>query len=139
MSFTTEIKQEIANIKMKKCCAKAELSAIIHLTSSISISNKKLGLLIRTENPTTAKRTVQLLKSLYGVKTNLAVAQKSNLKKNKIYRINVVQNVREILLDLGIYGKKGLALTPNSKIVKNLCCQKAYLTGAFLAYGTCSR
>ena len=54
MSFTTEIKQEIANIKMKKCCAKAELSAIIHLTSSISISNKKLGLLIRTENPTTA-------------------------------------------------------------------------------------
>ena len=28
MSFTTEIKQEIANNKMKKCCARAELSAL---------------------------------------------------------------------------------------------------------------
>ena len=138
MSFTTEIKQEIANNKMKKCCAKAELSAIIHLTSSLSISNKKLGLLIRTENPTTAKRTVQLLKNLYGVKTDLAVAKKSNLKRNNIYRINVTQNVKNILTDLGVYGKKGLAATPNSKIVKNQCCQKAYLTGAFLAYGTCN-
>ena len=138
MSFTTEIKQEIANNKMKKCCAKAELSALIHLTSSISISNRKLGLLIRTENPTTAKRTVQLLKNLYGININLAVARKSNLKKNKIYRINVTEKVKEILTDLGIYGKKGLASTPNSKIVKNLCCQKAYLTGAFLAYGTCN-
>lgn len=138
MSFTTEIKQEIANNRMKKCCAKAELSALIHLTSSLSISNKQLGLLIRTENPTTAKRTVQLLKNMYGVNTNLAVAKKSNLKKNNIYRINVTQKVREILIDLGIYGKRGLASTPNAKIVKNLCCQKAYLTGAFLAYGTCN-
>lgn len=138
MSFTTEIKQEIANNRMKKCCAKAELSALVHLTSSLSINNKKLGLLIRTENPTTAKRTVQLLKSMYGVKTNLAVARKSNLKKNNIYRVVVNENVKNILTDLGIYGKKGLSSTPNSKIVKNNCCQKAYLTGCFLAYGTCN-
>lgn len=138
MSFTTEIKQEIANNKMKKCCAKAELSALIHLTSSIFISNRKIGLLIRTENPTTAKRTVQLLKNLYGVKTNLAVSKKSNLKKNNIYRIIINDNAREILVDLGIYGKKGLASKPAATIVKNMCCQKAYLAGSFLAYGTCN-
>lgn len=138
MSFTTEIKQEIANNKKKKCCARAELSALIHLTSSISINNKKLKLLIRTENPTTAKRTVQLLKKLYGVKTGLAVAKKSNLKKNNIYRIEVEENVKEILKDLGILGKRGLASVPSSLIVRNICCQQAYLSGCFLAYGTCN-
>lgn len=138
MSFTTEIKQEIANNKMKKCCAKAELSALIHLTSSISIVNKKFNLLIRTENPTTAKRIVQLLKKLYGVKTKLLVSKKSNLKKNNIYKIVVDERVKEILKDLGILGKRGLSSTPNALIVRNQCCQQAYLSGCFLAYGTCN-
>lgn len=138
MSFTTEIKQEIANNKMKKCCAKAELSALIHFTSSLSINNKKLGLSIRTENASTARRTVSLLKKFYKVDTKLAVARKSNLKKNNIYRVAVNQNVKNILTDLGIYGKRGISSVPSSKIVKNNCCQKAYLTGAFLAYGTCN-
>lgn len=138
MSFTTEIKQEIANNKKKKCCAKAELSALIHLTSSISIANRKLSLLIRTENPTTAKRIVQLLKKLYGVKTGLSVAKKSNLKKNNIYRIEVDENVKEILKDLGILGKRGLSSTPITTLVRNQCCQQAYLSGCFLAYGTCN-
>lgn len=138
MSFTTEIKQEIANNKKKKCCAKAELSALIHLTSSISINNKQLTLLIRTENPTTAKRIVQLLKKMYGVKTGLAVAKKNNLKKNNIYRIEVEDNVKDILKDLGILGKRGLASIPNSSIVRNMCCKQAYLSGCFLAYGTCN-
>lgn len=138
MSFTTEIKQEIANNKKKKCCARAELSALLHLTSSLSINNRKLGLLIKTENPTTAKRIVQLLKNLYKVKTKLLVAKKSNLKKNNTYRILVEENVRGILSDVGIYGKKGLLSKPAATIVKNNCCQKAYLAGAFLAYGTCN-
>ena len=138
MSFTTEIKQEIANNKMKKCCAKAELSALIHLTSSISISNKKFNLLIRTENPTTAKRIVELLKKLYKVNTGLSVAKKSNLKKNNIYRIEIDEKVKEILKDLGILGKRGIASTPSSLIVRNQCCQHAYLSGCFLAYGTCN-
>ena len=88
---------------MKKCCAKAELSALIHLTSSISISNKKFNLLIRTENPTTAKRIVELLKKLYKVNTGLSVAKKSNLKKNNIYRIEIDEKVKEILKDLGTF------------------------------------
>lgn len=138
MSFTTEIKQEIANNKKKKCCAKAELSALLHLTSSLSINNKRLGLLVRTENPTTAKRIVQLLKNIYKVKTKLLVAKKSNLKKNNTYRILVEENVKQILSDVGIYGKKGLSSKPSASIVKNSCCQKAYLSGAFLAYGTCN-
>ena len=138
MSFTTEIKQELSQNKKKKCCAKAELSALIQMTSSISINNRKLSISIRTENPTTAKRIVELLKKLYKVKTNLVVSKKSNLKKNNIYRMTVTERVREILTDLGLYGKKGLLYTPSSTIVKNNCCQKAYLAGAFLAYGICN-
>ena len=58
MSFTNETKQEIANVELALHCGKAELSALIQLTSSLTISNGGLGLLVRSENPTTAKRIV---------------------------------------------------------------------------------
>ena len=42
MSFTSEIKQEIAYNELKECCARAELSALIKLTSSLTISFSSL-------------------------------------------------------------------------------------------------
>ena len=34
MSFTTEVKSEIAQNELKPCCQKAELSALVQLCSS---------------------------------------------------------------------------------------------------------
>ena len=64
MSFTTEIKQEISYSELKNCCARAELSSLIQLTSSLSIVDRQFNLLVRSENPTTAKRILALLKKL---------------------------------------------------------------------------
>ena len=75
MSFSTNIKNEIANSEdLKKCCKKAQLSALIQLTSSLSISNQKMQLVTRSENPTVAKRIVYLVKKLYKAKTNIYMA-----------------------------------------------------------------
>ena len=48
MSFTTDIKQEIANGKLETHCQRAQLSALIQLTSSLTISKGNLGILIRS-------------------------------------------------------------------------------------------
>ena len=138
MSFTTIIKQEIANTKLKGHCEKAQLSALIQLTSSLKINSGNLGILARTESPTTAKRIVFLLKELYKVETNLQIAKKTNLKKNNVYTIEISKDGKQILEDLGLYSSRGLLSRPTYELVSKDCCAKAYLAGAFLAYGTCN-
>ena len=138
MSFTTDIKQEIANNELKSHCAKAELSALIQLTSSLTISKGNLGILVRSESPTTSKRVIYLLKKLYKVDTSLQIAKKTNLKKNNVYTIEIKEKGREILEDLGLYSSRGLLSHPSADLVSRSCCARAYLAGAFLAYGTCN-
>lgn len=138
MSFTSEIKQEIAYNELKDCCARAELSALIQLSSSLTIQNKKLGLLVRLENPTAMKRVVYLLKKLYNCETELVVAKKTNLKKNKVYNLNILEDGKDILNKLGLYGNKGILHHPSFNIVSKECCGRAYLAGCFLAYGSCN-
>ena len=138
MSFTGEIKQEVAYNELKECCSRAELSALIQFTSSLVIEDHELGLLVRTENPTTAKRILTLLKKLYGVKTKLSVSQKTNLRKNNVYTLNIKADAVRILTDLGLYSEKGLLEHPRFPIIKKDCCARAYLAGSFIAYGACN-
>ena len=139
MSFTTDIKQEIANVPLENHCQKAELSALLQLTSSLTISQGQLGNLIRSESPTTSKRIVYLLKNLYQADTALQVAKKTNLKKNNVYTIRVEEEGRQILEDLGLYSQqRGLGSHPSYPIVMRNCCASSYLAGAFLAYGACN-
>ena len=90
MSFTTEVKSEIAQNELKPCCQKAELSALVQLCSSLTINAQGMSLMIKTENAATAKRILKLLKENYAVETDLSVIKKMNLKKNNIYRLQVL-------------------------------------------------
>ncbi len=138
MSFTTEIKQEIANKELEKHCQKAQLSALIQLTGSLTISNRNLGLLIRSESPTTSKRIVFLLKELYDVDTELLIGKKTNLKKNNVYTIEIRQKAKMILEDLKLMNQGNIQSHPGYEIVNRNCCASNYLAGAFLAYGSCN-
>lgn len=138
MSFTTDIKQEIANRDLEKHCKKAQLSALVQLTSSLKISKGNLGIIIRSESPTTSKRVMYLLKELYKVDTTLQVAKKTNLKKNNVYTIEIDNDGKRILEDLELYTNRGLESHPGYSIVSKTCCASAYLAGAFLAYGSCN-
>jgi hypothetical protein len=138
MSFTTDIKKEIAYNELKPCCAKSELSALIQLCSSLQIRDQKLIIAVKTENPTTAKRILQLLKAQYDVQTELSVIRKVKLKKNYIYNLRVINNAMNILIDLGIYNEKGLLEHPYASLVTRECCARAYLAGAFMATGSCN-
>ena len=139
MSFSTDIKQEIANIELSDKQAKAMLSSLIQLTSSLTISNGSLGLIVRSESPTTSKRILSLLKRVYKVDTKLQISKKLNLKKNYVYTIEIHEKTKDILIDLGLYDEeKGLLEHPPRELIDNDDCLKAYLAGVFLAYGTCN-
>lgn len=136
MSFTTDVKSEIAANELHPCCMKAELSAVLQMCSTINITSTGMHLTAKTENATTAKRIYKLVKERYDVITGLSVIKKMKLKKNNIYVIRIENKAMEILKDLEIFTDQGLQVHPSSKLLRKDCCARAYLAGAFLAGGS---
>ena len=139
MSFTNEIKQEIAYNELKDCCAKAELIALLQYNSSLEIRNRQYNLLVKSENPTTLKRVVKLYKKLYKGDTELVVSQKTKLKRNNVYSFYIYEDALKLLEDLGLYSKsKGFLDNPKKELIKKDCCKRAYVAGCFMSYGHCN-
>lgn len=136
MSFTTDVKSEIAANELHPCCMKAELSAVLQMCSTINFTSTGMHLTAKTENATTAKRIYKLVKERYDVITGLSVIKKMKLKKNNIYVIRIENKAMEILKDLEIFTDQGLQVHPSSKLLRKDCCARAYLAGAFLAGGS---
>lgn len=136
MSFTTDVKAQIAANDLHPCCRKAELTAVMQMCSTLNFTSEGMHLTVKTENANTAKRVFKFLKDEYHVDTQLSVIRKMKLKKNNIYVIRIRNKAMEILKDLEIMTDKGLQSHPSAKMVRKECCARAYLAGAFLAGGS---
>ena len=136
MSFTKDVKLEVSLQELNTEEKRAELSALLQMTSSLSISNRGIALVSKTENAPVSRAIYRLCKELYQVEITPSVKRKMNLNKNLIYRLRLEGSVKEILEDLGIYSSRGLLDRPLRKIVAKDNCARAYLAGAFMAEGS---
>lgn len=139
MSFASQTKKELTMVEAEGCCEKAELSALIRMNGSVSLSNRRIVLDISSENAAIARRMYTLLKRHFAIPTELFVRKKMRLKKNNVYVVRVPGGVEELLRELGIVSEgQGFQFHPSidKGIVRKTCCKKAYLRGAFLAGGS---
>lgn len=136
MSFTTNVKSEVALNELKPCCLKAEASALIKMCSTLNFTKEGIHLTISTESASTAKRILKMIKELYGIQSELSVLKKMKLKKNNIYVLRIRSRATDILKDLQIMDEHGLRTHPTAKMVSKDCCARAYLAGAFMAGGS---
>jgi len=137
MSFTAEVKQEVSLHRLEKEESRAELSALVKMLSSLSISSGRgMTLLIRTENAPVSRAAVRLLRELYQVEIEPFVQRRMNLHKNLIYGLRVYGDITAILRDLGLYSPRGLLEKPLQRIVSRDTWARAYLAGAFMAEGS---
>lgn len=136
MSFSAEVKQEVANKIMEGNDARAELSALIQMTSSLSFSSQGMTILVTIENAAVARTIYRLVKERFGGEISLFVKRKMNLKKNRVYGLRILSGAPIILTDLGLYTSRGLMEKPLRKIVETDSNARAYLAGAFLASGS---
>lgn len=136
MSFTFDVKQEISLNTPENDEARAELSALIQMTSSLSISNRGMALVCTTENAAVSRAIYRLCRQMYQVEITPSVKRRMNLKKNLIYILRLEGNVRGILEDLGLYSSRGLLDRPLQRIVAKDGCARMYLAGAFMADGS---
>jgi hypothetical protein len=137
LSFAAQTKKELTMIEADDCCEKAELSALIRMNGAVQLSSQRVILDISTENAAIARRIYSLIKKRFQVHTELLVRKKMRLKKNNVYIVRVPSRVQEILSELHIVSE-GFQFTPgiDKRIIRNNCCKRAYLRGAFLAGGS---
>jgi len=139
MSFTAEVKDELARIESKKgCCQRAELSALVRVEGTLHITGPAVFRLeIATETAPVARKAIKLLHGLYNLKTELTV-RRSVLHKTNNYLITVPsqKGLPKALSDLGILDRSNaLTYGVSDRVVRRGCCGIAFLRGAFLGGG----
>ncbi len=140
MSLSSKIKSNLSKITYdSKCCQRAELSAVIRTSGAISLRGfSNVDITIRTENASVARLVFTLYKKIYNIHTELIIRKGSGVKKGNVYEI-FIENTQDILLDLGIMSEEDDFIITNKvpqKLLKNECCPRAYIRGAFLGCGS---
>lgn len=139
MSFTAEVKEELARIEINRpCCARAELSALIRVEGTLHFTGSgHMRLEIATETAPVARKIIKLLRGTFDLKTELTV-RRSVLHRSNNYLITVINQagLQPALIELGILDTSHAPIYElPTRLVKKDCCAIAYLRGVFLGGG----
>ena len=137
MSFAAHIKKELVGIESRSCCQVAELSALLKMNGTMSLTSSGPVLSFDTENAAIARRVLTLLKTIFPtVKTGILARKKKNLKKNNTYVVRVLGQVLEVADKLQVMPSDEGDFSIFDTLLRKDCCARAYLRGAFLAGGS---
>jgi DNA-binding protein WhiA len=131
MSFASDVKTELAKLKMDDCCKKALLSSLLQTSGEISINSDGAHVTFKTMNNAIARLFISTVKDFYDLPINI-IMTKQNLTKNDVFNV-VVDNANNIINDFDLFNKD---YNHYNKYTKNDCCKKTYIRGAFLANGS---
>jgi len=143
MSFSAKVKSEVCRIgDLSKEEVVATLSAIMKVSGTLGVTNRKISFKVVTENAAIARLVFKLLKEYFGIHTRIMVKRSNSLKKNNVYVIIITEDlkVKELLIELSILKSEEDVLSlyydiPNS-IFENENHKRAYIRGAFLGGGS---
>ncbi len=122
MSFSTEVKSELEKVLPgARHCQLAELAAILHFGCHIGKNvDGKWEIMLQSENEAVSRKYFTLLKKTFIIGTD---AEKM-LQAMKVY-----DGEKQI---------RSLEDEVNPVLIKNSCCKRAFLRGAFLCMGSMS-
>ena len=135
MSFSGTVKEELAaHIDSSRHCQLAELAAILHFGGGICGAAGEPHLCLETENEAVIRKCFTLLEKTFNI-NKVAVQGKGRILSDDRTEDKVIQ-----ALHLGKREDGSILLqTPvNSLLIKNSCCARAFLRGAFLSIGSMS-
>ena len=137
MSFSMDVKTELASLNHLDCCNRAELSAMFAIGGSIEISKEGVRLLFQSTNLAVVRKLMKLTKNLFNIEVTLISKKQAKLQKHDMYYVMITENVEKVITELSLISSDGVFFQRlDQTIVKNDCCKKAYLRGAFLAGGS---
>ena len=133
MSFSGTVKEELAEqISSARHCQLAELAALIHFCGNTCENGAHLCL--ETENEAVARKCFTLFKKTFNI-DNVVTEGKNRLLPDDETECKVIQALH---LSGKEEGTVTLRAPVSSLLIKNSCCARAYLRGAFLSIGSMS-
>lgn len=144
MSFSHDTKNELARLLPdKQCCRRAELSALVRFGGlSDGGPGCRTSFSVSTENAATARKAYRLSKLFFTVPVKVTAVNKKQFKKNKVYLVKgeAGSDGLKFMQELGICDDQGKRLEKiPSWLLRNRCCKRSYLRGAFLARGSVNK
>lgn len=146
MSFSGEVKEELAkHVSPARHCQLAEFASIFYCCGRIEQDGRGgIRLRIQTENPSVARKCFTLLKKSFNIDTEIIENVSDRQERISSYTIFVEQEeqIRKILQAVKLLDRDGKLCGDAGRIhpvlIKNTCCQRAFLRGAYLALGSMS-
>lgn len=146
MSFSGQIKEELSkNNTTARHCQIAELAAIIQYGGFLSLQNDGSCLLtIQTENKYVARRCFTLWKKTFKINADILVRRAMKPQGGLIYLIQIehqqlIQKCLEMLkISILDMAEQHVNCLTDMRILKNACCKRAFLRGAYLMIGSMS-
>lgn len=136
MNLTEKTKSELCKQYAVDCCKMASLSAFIRTSGSVIVDGKQIGFSVNGFSKC-VEYFAEIIEKLYSCNPVFTVGG----KKNAISGFSLVdKNGLAILIELGILriseGSLEISLEPDSYLLENECCKKAYVVGAFMGGGS---
>lgn len=137
MSFSSDVKKELANIQASDCCLKAELYGIIRYKATLKLTRAGLGVEIITTLNAVARRIVFLFKKVYDLSMEIEAVKREKLDYKTKYVLSINGNAIDILKELRILNDDfSICEQINYDIIKRECCKAALIRGLFLVQGS---
>lgn len=142
MSFSTLMKDDLARVvSSKSCCRRAEFLAFFLINGNIRIG-KGVSLVMNTEH-SGAARKMYTLAGDFGLEREVSAFRRSRLKKNNVYSLEIPaqEQMKSFLAELGMVDEQiswrfDFTDAVRERFLRQTCCRRAYLRGAFLAAGS---
>lgn len=146
MSFSGQIREELSkNTNTARHCQIAELAAMIQYGGMLTLQNDGSCLLkIQTENKYVARKCVSLWKKAFHLSADILVRRSIHPKGGMIYIIKtdfqpLIQKCMDMLkISLLDMAEKEINCLTDARLIKNSCCKRAFLRGAYLMNGSMS-
>lgn len=146
MSFSGEVKEELAkHVSPARHCQLAEFAAIFYCCGRIEQRGKPgIRLRIQTENPSVARKCFTLLKKTFNIDTEIVENASERQDRISSYALYIEQEeqIKKVLQAVKLLDSEGKLCSDRGRInpllIKNTCCQRAFLRGAYLSLGSMS-
>jgi DNA-binding protein WhiA len=136
VSFSREIKDELARIfPQKRCCRLALLTALAGGEGRFIDGARGRMLEIRMQNLAVARLLLRLLKEMGDVQSIWEIRESRRFRKAKEFVIHLIpgDSLERLARQSGLSGTaKGIP----PGLVRRKCCRRSFLRGAFLASGS---
>ncbi len=132
MSFSLDVKNEIASSKFSQCDQLAQLASLLRIHGDIVLSSNGISIEYHTTNNHVARHVINLVKSLYNETCEIKIKKQVKLKKRDIFIIVITHSSSQIIEELSLLDD----IQNIDVLLHKECCKRAFIAGAFLASGS---